>query len=315
MIGRALADRVEELVSGRRPFPGSLLVVGGDEPALERACRALAASLLCPGSDPERRCDSCRRTAAGLHPDLLWVEPDGVQIRIDRIREALTFAAGRPYESSRRVAVVWRAELLGLEAGNALLKSLEEPGSVFHWVLATARPEALLPTIRSRCAVLRVAMAPLGERIRAWRAAGRTEDDAADLALLERGLPEPTEEDLENFRRRRALLLEALAASVAPSSGPLAAVLLAEMVGKGEKADVSLFAELLTDAALAGAMPVDALRHRAVAGPLQRISAAVPRAALQLAASKAADPPPDSRRGNLRLHFESLLLELTLSRG
>ena len=320
-----LPGSVEALASGSRgPFPGSLLLTGTDEPLLENACLTLAASLLCPGADPERQCDACRRAKtfvldadgnrSGLHPDLLWVEPAGVQIRVDQIRQALAFAAGRPYESPRRVAVVWHAELLGVEAGNALLKSLEEPGSVFHWILATARPEVLLPTIRSRCAILRVPAAPLGERIRAWRDSGRGEEEAADLALLERQRPGPTAEDLEEFRRRRGVLLEALSAAVGPSGIP-AAILLAEIVGKGKPPDVSLFTELLADAAVAGAMPVDALRHRAVAGTLQRIAAAVPRASLQLAAWKAADPPPDTRRGNLRLHFESLLLELVLSRG
>ncbi len=75
-----------------------------------------------------------------------------------------------------------------------------------------------------------------------------------------------------------------------------------------------MLAELLADAAASGSVSADLLRHRAVAGALAKLARAVPRSALERAALKAADAPPDSRRGNRRLHFESLLLELFLAR-
>jgi DNA polymerase-3 subunit delta' len=120
---------LERLAQRPETFPGALLLTGPSAARLEKEARRLAAILVCPGEDPERRCDACRRAIAGLHPDVTIIEPQGVQIRIDGVREALVFGAGKPYESSRRVAVVSRAELLGQEAANALLKTLEEPGS------------------------------------------------------------------------------------------------------------------------------------------------------------------------------------------
>jgi hypothetical protein len=56
------------------------------------------------------------------------------------------------------------------------------------------------------------------------------------------------------------------------------------------------------------------MRHRALAGPIGEIGRSRPGEALQAAALRAADAPPDSRRGNRRLHFESLLLTLLLTR-
>lgn len=295
-------------------LPGALLLTGPEEERLAREAMLLAASLLCPGEDPERRCESCRRVGAGLHPDLFPVEPEGVQIRIDRVREAIAFAAGRPYESARRVAVVLRAEQLGAEAGNALLKSLEEPGSRFHWILTTTQPEALLATIRSRCAVARVSPVSAAQRLEGWRAQGFSEEDAPDLAALERAGGQARPDLLQEFRQWRGLLLAALDSGLAGGSLP-ALVMLAEALAKAEKARAHVLAELLADAAAAGVVPAELLRHRADAGALQKISRSVPREALRRAALRAADAPADKRRGNRRLHFESLLLELFLSRA
>ena len=287
-------------------------MTGANEPDLDREALRLAAALLCPGEDPELRCDACRRVRARLHPDLFFVEPEGVQIRVDRVREALAFAAGRPYEAPRRVAVVPRCELLGAEAGNALLKSLGEPGARFHWILTATRPESLLPTIRSRCAVARVPPADAAERLAAWRARGFSDEDASDLSILEREAAESTPESLAEFRHWRQEFLEALEEGLAGNLPSLLAA--AEEVARAEKNRGHMLAELLADAAAIGAVSQELLRHRAVAGALQKIGLAAPRAALERAALKAADPPPDNRRGNRRLHFESLLLELYLSR-
>ena len=305
------AGTVDRLAAGELAVPGSLLLTGRDDPLLDRESRRLAAALLCPGGDPDRECGSCRRVLSGLHPDLLTVEPEGVQIRVDRVREAIAFGAGRPYEGVRRVARVLRTELLGLEGSNALLKSLEEPGAAFHWILTTTRPEALLATIRSRCAEVRVSSPSFAERERAWRSLGRSPEDAADLAWLDRETPDPTEEDLQAFRERRAGLAEALKAGLADGSAP-ALLLLAEALGKEEG---SLFVELLIDTALAASGLAELVRHRPVAGVLQAAAARVSAEAFRQAALKAADPPADNRRGNRRLHFESLLLELWLARA
>ncbi|HSS45742.1 MAG TPA: hypothetical protein VLO07_10405 [Thermoanaerobaculia bacterium] len=303
---------LERLAARPERFPDAVLLWGPSQVRLESEAGRLAAILLCPGDDPDRRCASCRRVAAGLHPDLSRVEPEGVQIRVDRVREALAFGAGRPYESARRVAIVTRAEMLGPEAANALLKSLEEPGSHFRWILATRRPEALLSTVRSRCVAVAVAAASLAEREDTWRSRGFSEEDAQDLAVLDPESPEEVGAHLEQYRKSRADILVALDAGLSRGQLP-ALLLLAESLARQDERLSRLLAELLADATMVTSISADLLRHRAVAGPIRDLARHRPPEALRRAALAAADVPPDSRRGNKRLHFETLLIQLYLA--
>jgi DNA polymerase-3 subunit delta' len=307
------ASRLERLRHGIARFPGALLLHGPSERALEEASLALAASLLCPGDDAEHSCTSCHRALHGFHPDLFPVEPEGVQIRVDRVREAIAFAAGRPYESAKRVVRLRRAELLGAEAANALLKSLEEPGAHVHWILTTSRPESLLATIRSRCLAVSVGAPGRNERALAWKALGFAEDDAADLAILEPETGEDVAARLDEFRSFRSEAVEALAAGIV--DGKLATlILLAEKLARATEDEITLFIRLLADAALLGAgVSGDLLVQRAVAGPLSRIARTIGPAVLARAVEVAADFPPDNRRGNRRLHFEKVLIDLWLA--
>jgi len=311
----ALLDR---LASRAERFPGAVLLVGSSAAALEREARKIARRLLCEcGGAADRDaepCDTCRRTAAGAHPDLLLVEPDGVSIKIDRVREALAFAAGRPYEAKRRIVLLLHAEKLGVESGNALLKALEEPGAYVHWILATTRPESLLTTILSRCVIVPVPPPSRAERAAAWTERGFPPEDSEELARL----PEEDEEDrdpaerLARFRERRERVVLALQAGIA-GGRPAPLVMLADEIGRAEARHPELLAEVLADAALAAAGSGERMRHRALAGPIGEIGRSRPGEALQAAAVRAADAPPDSRRGNRRLHFESLLLTLLMA--
>lgn len=302
---------LERLAATPERFPDALLLSGPSEEALEAAARLLSAALLCPGDDPNGSCDSCRRARAGLHPDLLLVAPEGVQIKVERVREALAFAAGRPYEAARRAIVVARAEKLGAEAANALLKSLEEPGTRLRWILTTTRPESLLTTIRSRCVAATLPAPSAAERTAAWREKGFSLEDASDLAQLAGGGDE--EADLEALRASRTEVAAALEAGLCGRHLP-ALLLLAERAGaRGDPSTGRLTAELLADAALASSGASDFMRHKALAGKLAEIARKVSPAELRRAALLAADPPPDARRGNKRLHYENLLLELYLS--
>ncbi|HEX5474459.1 MAG TPA: DNA polymerase III subunit delta' [Vicinamibacterales bacterium] len=101
-------------------------------------------------------CGACRRIARGVHADVLSVTPgDTGAIKVDQVREAIERAAYRPFEGRRRVVIVDEADALLPEAQNALLKTLEEPPPASVFVLVTARPDMLLPTVRSRCQRLR----------------------------------------------------------------------------------------------------------------------------------------------------------------
>jgi hypothetical protein len=309
-VSGGASARLEALAGAPERFPGALLLAGASESLLERESLRLAARLLCPGDDPDASCGGCRRVFAGLHPDLLTLEPEGVQIRVDRVREALAFGAGRPYEAPRRVVRILRAELLGPEAANALLKCLEEPGERVRWILTTARPESLLATIRSRCAGAGVLAPPREEREAVWRERGLSGADAADLVVFGCADEVDPAARLEESRAFRAAAVEALEEGLVRGRRA-ALVLLADACAALPAEDARVLAELLGDAALAEASPTsDAIRHKAVAGRLAQIARSVRPAPLRDACIAASDPPPDNRRGNRRLHYEKVLMEL-----
>jgi DNA polymerase-3 subunit delta' len=104
------------------------------------------------------RCPSCRRIAALTHPDVALVAGGA---SVDEIRDVLRAAAYRPFEGRRRVFILDEADTLSAIVQNALLKSLEEPTASTHFVLVSARPDALLPTVRSRCPLVRFGRLPV----------------------------------------------------------------------------------------------------------------------------------------------------------
>jgi DNA polymerase-3 subunit delta' len=134
-------------------------------------------------------CGACRKIARGVHPDVLVLEPgESGSIKIEDVREAIGRAAYRPFEGRRRVTIVDEADALVLNAQDALLKTLEEPASGSIFVLVTARPDALLPTIRSRCYRLRfgrLAEADVAAILREQH--GWSETDARAAAALADG--------------------------------------------------------------------------------------------------------------------------------
>ena len=90
------------------------------------------------------------------HPDFRWVVPDGAMIKIDQVRALNAFAVQTPQIAKRKVAAVFDAHLLNVNAANTLLKTLEEPPQNTHILLCTPYWSRLLPTIRSRCQYLRM---------------------------------------------------------------------------------------------------------------------------------------------------------------
>lgn len=132
--------------------------------------RGLAAGLFCdqpPGVlDACGQCPSCRQVQADTHPDLLQVGcPEGKsEIPIEllagsrekRGREGLCYELSlRPSIADRRIAIINDVEKLNVASANTLLKTLEEPPAQAMFLLIVNQPEALLPTIRSRCQMVR----------------------------------------------------------------------------------------------------------------------------------------------------------------
>ncbi len=159
-VVRPLLERVAGARDATR-MPQALLLVGPAGLGRELAAVEAAALLSCPSKGPPWcSCPSCVRVRSGIHPDVVAVRAQGAkgQIGIEQIRGVVDAASGRPYEAASRVWILEGVEAggLGAAAANAFLKTLEEPASHARFILLTANPEAVLPTIRSRCQQLRL---------------------------------------------------------------------------------------------------------------------------------------------------------------
>jgi DNA polymerase-3 subunit delta' len=156
----------------RETLPPALLFAGPAGVGKLRTALALAQAVNCvrPLSTPELErdacgeCASCRRMARRVHADLVVIEPGETgTIKIEHVRDVIDRAGYRPFEGRRRIVIVDDADALVPAAQNALLKTLEEPPSASIFVLVSSLPDALLPTVQSRCPRLRFAPLAAGD--------------------------------------------------------------------------------------------------------------------------------------------------------
>ncbi len=273
-VGRELAafGFAQALVCERRSAPpaGPSLFGGAVDAPAEGAGKGSACGA----------CSACTRAlprpdteGRPVHPDVVVLgrglyepgligrkTPESQDISIDQVRTlVLARAAFGPHEGRAKVFIVRRAEELSTSAANALLKTLEEPLDRTHFILLSAQPDVLLPTIRSR--TLRVRFAPLGESLVTKLLADRGVDAATAANLAHRA----------NGSIGQALALADAAASEAATSftqRAMAAVaskdftLALDLAGDAKKAKAELEMHL---AAFSAALAAEG-RTRALAG-------------------------------------------------
>jgi len=183
----------------RESLPPTLLFAGPPGVGKWAVARATAQAVNC--LDPVRlpnddlaidacgKCRACDRVARRVHVDVIALEPDErASIKIDVVRDVLGRTSFRPFEGKRRVVLIREADTLEPQAQNSLLKSLEEPLPATIFVLTTAVPGALLPTVRSRCMRLRFGRLTSGEVSAALvRDHDRSESEAREAAPLSDG--------------------------------------------------------------------------------------------------------------------------------
>jgi len=103
---------------------------------------------------PCEECSNCRRINHGNHPDVHIVEPEGLSIKVDQIRNLQVEFSKKGLESLKKVYLLVHADKMSVSASNSLLKFLEEPNPGTVAFLLTEQPQKILPTILSRCQIL-----------------------------------------------------------------------------------------------------------------------------------------------------------------
>ena len=143
------------LEAGR--LPHAVLLQGAQPQALHDTALFIAKRLLCAnpqGASPCGVCRVCTSFDAGSNPDLSVTSPDGAFVKVDQIRALRDAAMLSSLGRLGRVFVIESADLMTVQAQNALLKTIEEPPSYAVILLLTSNAGTLLPTIRSRCVLL-----------------------------------------------------------------------------------------------------------------------------------------------------------------
>jgi DNA polymerase-3 subunit delta' len=140
---------------------------------------------------PCGECRDCKQIEAMQHADLTVIQADseGGTLKVDQIRETRRTITFKPYQSKYRVAIFLRFQEANDNAANALLKTLEEAPSYAVLILTADSPEQLLPTIVSRCEVLRLRPLKIEEVKQDLEKKGIESDRANLIAHISGGRP------------------------------------------------------------------------------------------------------------------------------
>ena len=151
------------------------------------------------------KCPSCIKIANKNHPDFLFLEPQGITIKIDQIRELIKWCSFHSFHGKKRWILIDQAHLMTTQAQNSLLKTLEEPPSQCHFILISDSYEALLPTIRSRCQLVRFHHLSLEQVMDVLKSLPLDHELQKPLAILSNGSPgyafQIAEEEIVEIRK------------------------------------------------------------------------------------------------------------------
>lgn len=182
LIGQDRAVRYLRAAVSAQRVSHAMLFVGSPGSGKKSAAMALCCALVC--DDACGVCAECVRIKRGAHPDILILEPEGVEYVIEQAREIAAAAAMTPVEAPFRVFIIEQADRMRVEAANALLKTIEEPPGRSVFILLAHTYDAVLPTISSRCQIVpfrRMSPSAASRELRSLTGAN-LEDSVAALA-------------------------------------------------------------------------------------------------------------------------------------
>lgn len=118
---------------------------------------AFSKTLLCKGGgdEPCNTCNSCIKFDTNNHPDFKILSSENGNIKSEEVEKVIRGMATTPFEGSRKVFVIDDCDTIRIDIQNKLLKTLEEPPEYMNIILITSNINKLLPTILSRCQIIK----------------------------------------------------------------------------------------------------------------------------------------------------------------
>ena len=158
LVGNLRLTEYLQKACEKQAFSHAYILSGQEGSGRLTFSKLLACAALCAGGQkPCFACQACRKILAGIHPDVMIIEPEKASIGVDTVRQLRAQAFVLPNESDKKVYIIKGAQNLTTEAQNALLKVLEEPPGFCIFVLICENSDKLLQTISSRCLLLSTA--------------------------------------------------------------------------------------------------------------------------------------------------------------
>jgi DNA polymerase III subunit delta' len=255
---KAVKEILQRLLASKR-IPNALLFAGAEGVGKKQFALQLAKAFVC--QDPQQleacdKCAACRRADVFVfpkpdakgedydevffseHPDVGMAIPFNRNLRVGAIRQLEREANFLPYEAQARCFIIEDADKMTDAASNALLKTLEEPPATSYIFLISARPDTLLPTIRSRCQMIRFSSASVAEiEQHLIQASEMSATDAALAARFSEGsVGQALTRDVEKLRQQRELILS-LVRSVIQKADAQAVLRVSEQMNEAKNKD------------------------------------------------------------------------------
>jgi len=159
-----------------------------------------AKMLLCRNTDqgvPCLECDDCKRVDSQNHPNVTYIEPEGLKIKIDQIKDLQQAFKVTGLEDNQRIYIINNIEHISPQAANSLLKFLEEPAEDVHAILLTDNMHKVINTIVSRCQIINFVKPDYKTFISSYLEDGYNAEDVT-LASLVSGPGEELEDLIDN---------------------------------------------------------------------------------------------------------------------